>query len=101
MPVKARSPTNGKKTTYVQYSKRLATFITIFWCLFRVTVLALLWFSPSLLDGIEKVVKGADEVMMFNVACYCGNSVAEKGIIGYFRQSSSADESEEEDASNG
>ena len=100
MTAKARSPTSGKKTTYVQYSKRLAAFITIFWCLFRVTVLALLWFSPSLLDGIEKVVKGADEVMMFNVACYCGNSVAEKGIVGYFGKSSSADESEE-DPSNG
>ena len=100
MTAKARSPTSGKKTTYVQYSKRLAAFITIFWCVFRVTVLVLLWFNPTLLDGIETVIKGADDVMMTNVACYCGNSVAEKGIVGYFGRSSRTEESEE-DESNG
>ncbi len=99
MTAKARSPT--KKKAYVQYSKKLAAFITIFRCLFRIAVLALLWFNPSLLDGMEKVIKGADDVMMFNVACYCGNSVAEKGITGYFGRSSSTEESEEEDSSNG
>ena len=98
MTAKARSPTRGKM--YIQYSKKLAAFITIFWCFFRITVLVLLWFGPSLLDGIEKVIKGADEVMMMNVACYCGNSVAEKGIVGYFGRSSSTEESEK-DESNG
>ena len=101
MTAKARSPTKGKKTVYIQYSKKLAAFITIFWCFFRITVLVLLWLRPALLDGIEKVIKGADEVMMMNVACYCGNSVAEKGIVGYFGKSSSTEESEEEDSSNG
>lgn len=103
MPAKARSPTKSK--TYVQYSKRLASFITVFWCLFRIIVLALLLFRPSLIDGMESIIHGADDVMMFNVACYCGNSVAEKGIIGYFSTKKAQDEDEkdtdDEDQSNG
>ena len=93
MAQKTRSPT----VAWVQYSKRLASGITFFWCIFRVSVLVLLWFRPSLVSGIENVIRGADDVMMVNVACYCGNSVAEKGISGYFgAKASSAQETNQE-----
>jgi len=41
--------------------------------------------------------------MMMNVACYCGNSVAEKGITGYFgmKASSSDEESADDETMNG
>lgn len=99
MPAKARSPTKSKNAAFIQYSKRLASFVTIFWCCFRVIVLALLLFRPSLIDGMRNIIQGADDVMMLNVACYCGNSVAEKGITGYFSaKSSSKDDSGDEES---
>lgn len=102
MTAKARSPTKRKDTAFVQYSKRLATFVTLFWCVFRVTVLALLIFRPSLIDGMKNIIQGADDVMMMNVACYCGNSVAEKGITGYFKtKASSTEESADDETMNG
>lgn len=97
MPAKARSPTVQKNPAFVQYSKRLATSITVFWCAFRVIILVLLLFRPSLIDGMRNIIQGADDVMMMNVACYCGNSVAEKGITGYFGMKASGDEEESAD----
>lgn len=95
MDAKARSPTKTKrKAPYVQYSKRLATGIAAFWCLFRVAALAVLILRPSLASAMQGIIQGADDVMMVNIGFYAGNSVAEKGIIGYFksRPSSAQDE---------
>ena len=61
---------------YVQYSKRLTAFITGVW--------ALLIIRPSVAESMEAFLRGADDVMICNVGFYCGNSVAEKGIIHYF-----------------
>ncbi len=46
--------------------------------------------SPSspkigIADAAIQLQRGADDVMMVAVGFYCGNSVAEKGIIGYFK----------------
>lgn len=86
MAEKARSPT--RRSTYTQYSKRLATAISVFWIVFRAACLALLLLRPALAEGMKGVLQGADDVMMANIAFYCGNSVAEKGITGYFGRKS-------------
>ena len=78
-----RSPT--LKKDYVQYSKRLAAWITAFWCLFRVAVLAVLLFRPTLAAAMQGIIQGADDVMMVNIGFYAGNSVAEKGLTSYFK----------------
>lgn len=102
MPVKSRSPTMKKNPAFVQYSKKLATTVTVFWCIFRVACLALLAFRPSLIDGMKNVIQGVDDVMMANIAFYCGNSVAEKGIIGYFgTRRQAAEESADDETING
>lgn len=75
---KARSP------TYVQYSKRLCGVITAFWCVLRLASLAAAIFRPELGASLSGILQGADDVMICNVAMYCGNSVAEKGIVHYF-----------------
>lgn len=106
MQAKARSPTKAKNTAYVQYSKRLAATVSVFWIIFRVACLALLLLHPSLIDGMRNVMQGVDDVMMANIAFYSGNSVAEKGIVGYFsakktENSSTDEEEEDDDTSNG
>lgn len=69
---------------YIQYSKKLCLAITIFWIVIRVGTLIALIVRPSIVDGIDKFLIGIDDVMMCNLGFYCGNSVAEKGIIKYF-----------------
>ena len=83
-----------KTAAYIQFSKRLATAVTVFWCVFRLACLGLLIYSPSVIDGLRNVIQGADDVMMANIAFYCGNSVAEKGITGYFTRTETKQETE-------
>lgn len=99
MPARARSPTRGKNAAYVQYSKKLAAAVSVFWIVFRIACLALLAISPSMLDGMQNILKGVDDVMMANIAFYCGNSVAEKGIVGYFGAKSASEEDAADDES--
>lgn len=103
MTARARSPTGKKSPAFVQYSKKLATAVSMFWIVFRVACLALLVISPSLIDGMKSILQGVDDVMMANIAFYCGNSVAEKGIVGYFgsRASSNEEESADDESVNG
>ena len=73
-----------RSPTYVQYSKRLCGAITVFWCALRLASLAAAIFRPELGASLAAILQGADDVMICNVAMYCGNSVAEKGILSYF-----------------
>lgn len=75
---------SGMPVPYVQYSKRLCSVITGFWCALRLLGLVALILRPALAQGMQGILQGADDVMMCNVAFYCGNSVAEKGIVHYF-----------------
>lgn len=94
-----RSPT--LKKDYIQYSKRLATAITVYWCLFRLAALAVLVVRPSLASVMEGIIRGADDVMMANIGFYCGNSVAEKGLIQFFKSRGSSQDAEDTDESSG
>ena len=96
-----RSPT--LKKDYIQYSKRLATWITAFWCLFRVAVLVVLLLRPSLAVSMQGIIQGADDVMMANIGFYAGTSIAEKGLVNYFksRATRAAEDEEGADESNG
>lgn len=86
----ARSPTLQKD--YVQYSKRLTTWITAFWCVFRVAILGALLVRPSLAEAMQGIIQGADDVMMVAIGFYAGNSVAEKGMTSYFKARGSRQE---------
>ena len=90
---KERSP------TYTQYSKRLCGAITAFWCALRLAALAAAIFRPELGASLSGILQGADDVMICNVAMYCGNSVAEKGILSYFGARKQAAEASTTDAS--
>ncbi|MBQ9211059.1 MAG: hypothetical protein IJ153_05625 [Clostridia bacterium] len=99
MDAKARSPTKKTKAPYIQYSKRLATGIAAFWCLFRIAALAVLILRPSLASAVQGIIQGADDVMMVNIGFYAGNSVAEKGIVGYFKSRPSSSAQDEDTVS--
>lgn len=73
-----------KNVRYVQYSKRLTAFIAGFWALLRFGGLIVMIIRPAVAECMEAFLRGADDVMICNVGFYCGNSVAEKGMIHYF-----------------
>lgn len=84
------------KGQYVQFSKRIAVAIFAFWAVYRLAVLILSWFKPDILTAMTALQSGVDDVMMVSIGFYTGNSVIEKGIVGYFgRKADSTDTLEE------
>lgn len=74
-----------RNNAYVQYSKRITSLVAISWICFRVLTIVLIALRTEVAEFAIKLQQGADDVMMVAVGFYCGNSVAEKGIVGYFR----------------
>jgi hypothetical protein len=58
--------------------------ITALWGFFRVITLVLVAIRPEAADALTTFQQGSDDIMMVAIGFYCGNSVAEKGILGYF-----------------
>lgn len=87
--------TAARVKAYVQFSKRMATLIAVFWCAYRVLNLVLLFFKPDIATALTTLMTGVDDVMMVSIGFYTGNSVIEKGITGYFG-AKGASSSEEE-----
>ncbi len=73
------------KKQYVQFSKRITVAVTVMWCAFRLLTMVLIAFRPETAEALTTFQKGSDDVMMVAIGFYCGNSVAEKGILGYFK----------------
>lgn len=69
---------------YVQFSKKITIAATVLWGCFRLLTLILIAFRPETAEALTTFQRGADDVMMVAIGFYCGNSVAEKGILGYF-----------------
>ena len=92
------------KKQYVQFSKRITVAVTTMWAFFRLITLLLIAFRPETANALTAFQQGVDDVMMVAIGFYCGNSVAEKGILGYFKarqqnQTEDIDSYEEESAS--
>ena len=86
---------------YVQFSKRIAVAILIFWTIYRTTALILSTVRPELMSGITGMASGVDDVMMVSIGFYTGNSVIEKGIVGYFGRKAQTDTDDNELIQNG
>lgn len=89
---------------YTQYSKRLAGWISVFWCVYRVLILLAAVLRPEIADRLIPLTSGVDDVMICNVFAYNGNSLGEKGFIRYFESKNyrkPAENAEENDDLNG
>lgn len=93
------------KKQYVQFSKRITIAVTVMWCAFRLITLVLIAFRPNTAEALTSFQQGADDIMIVAIGFYCGNSVAEKGILGYFgakkRNQTGDDSCDEEEESLG
>lgn len=89
------------KNAYIQYSKRITTMIAIAWICFRVLTICLIAYRPEIAEATIKLQKGADDVMVAAAGFYCGNSVMEKGILGYFGARKAETENVDTECENG
>lgn len=72
------------KKAYVQFSKRMAVFVMAFWAVYRIANLVILAINPGIGGFLKDLLTGVDDVAMVSIGFYTGNSVIEKGIVGYF-----------------
>lgn len=99
--VKKKKKPSTKVQQKMQYSKKIAGWVTAFWMIIRLFCAWAITYHPASASALTEYVAGVDSVMMVNLGFYAGNSVAEKGIVGYFygnrNRSSSDDDGEVEE----
>lgn len=88
------------KEAWMQYSKRMATRVTIFWMIYRALTSILVFFRPETAVAMTTLTEGIDTVMIVNMSVYTGNSATEKIAIAFGKRNrirSSDDEKDEKD----
>ena len=80
----ATKKTTTTNKTYIQYSKRIMTFVAVAWAVIRALTLGIILLRPEVSEAMTDYIKGCDDIMVVAIGFYTGNSVAEKGIVGYF-----------------
>ena len=86
---------------YIQYSKRMAWRVTVFWMAYRLMTAIVVAIRPDAQNALVDLVAGVDAVMMVNMGTYTGNSGVEKIAIALAKRRGADDEDEENDDSNG
>ena len=71
------------KEAFLQYSKRMATRVTIFWMVYRTIVSILVFLRPETAAAMTTLTEGVDTVMIVNMSVYTGNSATEKIAIAF------------------
>ena len=88
------------KEAWIQYSKRMATRVTIFWMIYRALISILVFFRPETATAMTTLTEGIDTVMIVNMSVYTGNSATEKIAIAFGKRNrirSSDDETTDEE----
>ena len=86
---------------YVQYSKRMAWRVTVFWMIYRLVTAAVVALRPDAQNALVDRVAGVDAVMMVNMGTYTGNSGVEKIALALAIRRSQDEEDGETEDSNG
>ena len=86
---------------YIQYSKRMAWRVTVFWMAYRLMTAIVVAIRPDAQNALVDLVAGVDAVMMVNMGTYTGNSGVEKIAIALAKRRGADDEDEENDDSVG
>ena len=99
--VATRKRRRKRAKPYIQYSKRMAWRVTVFWMAYRLMSAIVVAIRPDALNALVDLVAGVDAVMMVNMGTYTGNSGVEKIAIALAKRRGADDEDEENDDSVG
>lgn len=83
---------------YIQYSKRMAWRVTVFWMAYRLMTAIVVAIRPEAQTALVDLVAGVDAVMMVNMGTYTGNSGVEKIALALAKRRGEQDEEEEDDS---
>ncbi len=86
---------------YIQYSKRMAWRVTVFWMAYRLMTAIVVAMRPEAQNALVDLVAGVDAVMMVNMGTYTGNSGVEKIAIALAKRRGGDDEDDENEDSIG
>ena len=102
------------KAAFEQYSKKMATRVTVFWMIYRIVVAVLIVLRPEIANAMAVQIEGVDTVMIVNMSVYTGNSATEKvaiafgkrnprysGLPGSAEEKEDAEDEEQEESENG
>lgn len=93
------------KNAFVQYSKRMCTWIAIFWMIYRLANFLVVLLRPEIATALVDLSTGVDTIMIVNISVYSGNSISEKAFIAFSNRKSMysdrKDDEENEDDNNG
>jgi hypothetical protein len=84
---------------YMQYSKKMASRVTIFWMIYRLANFIVATIRPDIVKALVDLTAGVDTIMIVNMSAYTTNSATEKVAIAFGKRKSlySIDEEDEED----
>ena len=86
---------------YIQYSKRMAWRVTVFWMAYRLMTAIVVAVRPEVQNALVDLVAGVDTVMMVNMGTYTGNSGVEKIALALAGRRGQDDEDDETEDSKG
>ena len=88
---------------FMQYSKKMASRVTIFWILYRLMNFVVAILRPDIAKYLVDLSTGIDTVMIINMSVYTGNSISEKAVIGFGKRKSlySTDDEDDEEEKEG
>jgi len=99
--VATRKRRRRRARPYVQYSKRMAWRVTVFWMAYRLMTAIVVAIQPAAQNALVDLVAGVDAVMMVNMGTYTGNSGVEKIALALAKRRGDAEEDESEEESVG
>ena len=99
--VATRKRRRRRARPYIQYSKRMAWRVTVFWMAYRLMTAIAVALRPDAQSALADLVAGVDAVMMVNMGTYTGNSGVEKIAIALAKRRGGDDEDDENEDSIG
>lgn len=99
--VATRKRRRRRARPYIQYSKRMAWRVTVFWMAYRLMTAIVVALRPDAQNALVDLVAGVDAVMMVNMGTYTGNSGVEKIALVLAKRRSQDEEEDENDDSDG
>ena len=94
---------NKPDAKFIQYSKKMATRVTIFWMIYRLANFIVALVRPEIANALVDLSAGVDTIMIVNMSSYTLNSGTEKVAIAFGKRKSlySSDDEDEEEKDNG
>ena len=69
--------------SFVQYSKKMCTAVTVFWMVYRLVNFIVVLFRPETAMSLVNLSAGIDTIMITNMSTYLLNSSTEKTAIAF------------------